>query len=167
MIGNKFNSNAVPIYWKSKTIPNVCKSPKDAETKNLNRLVDTSRYMANQLGFVLFGRNAKSSIGVRIFTDSLPLLESVASIHRVDERLMQDLVDYLKEKLEKCEVESYSWLDSGDMLADILTKDMKETQDMIEILWRSKFRLFDHRDNLVTFKNNEFRITNKKLKNKQ
>ena len=121
--------------------------------------------MANQVGFILFGKEKKSEIKVRIFTDSLPLLESIASIHRVDERLMQDFIDYLKEKLQTGEVESFSWLDSRDMLADVMTKDMRETQDMVEVLWRNKFRLFNHHNNLVIYSNNEFKIMNRKLKN--
>ena len=165
LLGHKNRDTAVAVYWKSKTIKNVCKSPKDAETRNISQLVDNARYIANQIGFVLFGKKGKNAIPVKIFTDSLPLLESIASIHRVEEKLMQDWVDFLKEKLESREVNQYSWLDSDDMLADMLTKDMKETNDMLEILWRNKFRLYDNSDNLVTFKKNEFCISNRKLKN--
>ena len=43
-------------------------------------------------------------------------LESIASIHRVEEKLMQDCVD-LKEKLETGEVEQFSWLDSDNMIS--------------------------------------------------
>ena len=121
--------------------------------------------MANQIGFILFGKHSKKTIDVRIFTDSLPLLESIASIHRVDEKLMQDCVDYLKEKLETGEVAQYSWLDSDDMIADMMTKEMRESNDMVEILWKNRFRLFRNADNLVTHANNEFKISNRKLKN--
>ena len=78
---------------------------------------------------------------------------------------MMDLIDYLKEKLETQEVETYSWLDSGDMMADMMTKDMQESQDMLEVLWRNKFRFYKNTDNLVSFSNNEFKISNRKLKN--
>ena len=111
----------------------------------------------------MFGKESRASIGV--FTDSLPLLESIASIHRVEEKLMQDCVDYLKEKLETGEVEQFSWLDSDDMISDMMTKEMKESNDMLEILWKNRFRLFKHSDNLVKYVNNEFKISNRKLKN--
>ena len=65
LLGNGHTSSAVLIYWKSKIIKRVCKSPKDAETRNLNRLVDNARYMVNQASFVLFGKDEKEKVGVK------------------------------------------------------------------------------------------------------
>ena len=89
----------------------------------------------------------------------------IASIHHVEERLLQDWVDYLKERLETKDVEFYSWLDTDDMLADMLTKEMKESSDMIEILWKNHFRLYRSADNKVAYANHEFKISNRKIKN--
>ena len=101
----------MPILWKSKLIHKVCKSPKDAETINMGILADISRYAANQVEQLLTGKNSKDNplIKVKLFTDSLGTLESIASTHQVERRMMRsDLAD-LKQKLELEEFSCYCW----------------------------------------------------------
>ena len=61
-------------------------------------------------------------------------------------------------------MESYSWLDTKDMIADILTKECKENDAITEILSKGKFRVASNEENLVHFENGEFMLENVKIK---
>ena len=154
-----------PIYWKTKTIKQVCHSAKDAETRNLMKLVNDSVYLAKSIEQLMFGETG-GKIPVKLFTDSRPTLESIASSKQVERKLLRNAVADLKEKLVENEVESYSWLDTKDMIADILTKECKENDDIVKILIEGKLRIALNEDNLVHYENEEFRLENVKIKNK-
>ena len=81
LLGNKKSDKAIAIYWKSKTVRQVCHSAKDAETRNIVKLVDTSRFMTNQIEEMLFEK--KKKIPIKIFSDSIPTLESIASTSKL------------------------------------------------------------------------------------
>ena len=163
LLGNRKSHKAAPIYWKTKTIKQVCHSAKDAETRNLMKLVDDSVYLAKGIEQLMFG-NKGGKIPVKLFTDSRPTLESIASTKQVKRKLLRNTVSDLKEKLAEQEVESYSWLDTKDMVADILTKECKENDDITEILSEGKLRVAPNEDNMVHFENGEFKLENVKVK---
>ena len=98
MLGNKNTDRVSPIYWKSKQIPKVCHSAKDAETRNIMTNVDTAVYLSQQLSILLFEKS-ESKIPVRVYTDSLPLLESIASPRQVDQHLLRNTMTDSKQKL--------------------------------------------------------------------
>ena len=106
-------------------------------------------------------------IPVKLFTDSRPTLESVASSKQVERKLLRSAVADLKEKLVEKQMESYNWLDTEDMIADILTKECKENDDIIKILIEGKLRVASNEDNLVHFENEEFKLENVKIKDKR
>ena len=60
--------NVLPIFWKSKNIQKVCHSSKEAETKNILKLVDESLYQAKMVEQVLFRNRRK--VMVDLYTDS-------------------------------------------------------------------------------------------------
>ena len=99
MLGNTSNNSAVPLYWKSKTIAQVCHSAKDAETRSLVKLVDDSKYMAQQLEQLCYG-SVNGRIPVKLFTDSRPTLESIASTRQVEKKFLRNSIADLKSKLE-------------------------------------------------------------------
>ena len=175
LLGNRKNDRVVPILWKSKLIKQVCHSPKDAETKNMVTVVDLACHAANQISQMLLGEDVKSwqngvdiknRMPVKIFTDSLATLESVASTHQVERRLMRSSIADLKQKLEENEVESYGWLQDEDMVADILTKDMRDKFGLDEIIKENRFRCVTSSDNTVTAEGGEFIMKGRKLKDK-
>ena len=165
LLGNKFSKKASPLYWKSKSIRQACHSAKDAETRILVKLVDTSRFMTDQLEELLFGKK-KNILPIKLFTDSIPTLESIASTRQVEQRLLKNCYSELKDRLENGEVESYVWLDTNDMVSDIFTKDCKENLDIVDITRENVFRLANNEDNLVKFADGEISINNRKEKNK-
>ena len=83
--------------------------------------VDTAVYLSHQLSILLFG-NVKQRIPVRVYTDSLPLLEIIASSKQVDQRHLRKTMVDLKQKLIDGEVSSYSWIDTKSMTVDVHTK---------------------------------------------
>ena len=84
---NEEMTRPVPIYWKSKTIARVCYSSKDTETINISKMMDDAIYAARQIETLHYGDN-KRRIKVRLFTDSEPTLESIASSKQVERKTL-------------------------------------------------------------------------------
>ena len=161
----------MPIFWKSKLIKKIYKSPKDAETVNLSILADVSRHTANQVDQLLFGKIIRegdtSSIKVKLFTDSLGSLESVTSTHQVERRMMRSDIADLKQKLETREIFSrYCWLQDKNILADILTKERKEKFGLDNLLKENKLSVLKTEDNCVKCEEGEIMITRRNLRDK-
>ena len=162
LLGSKSTYNAVPIFWKSKTIRKVCHSSKAAETRNLYKLADDAVFFATQLGQLLFGKAIKDSmaLSVGLFTDSKTLLDSISSTKQVEERLLRNTITDLKEKLEDNSVEFYSWLETKEVIADILTKECKDHPEVHNIFLENKFCHARSEKNLVSYVNGEIRMRN-------
>ena len=103
---------------------------------------------------------------VKLFTDSLGTLESVASTHQVERRMMRADISDLKQKLELGEVHQYCWLQDERMLADILTKEKKEKLGLDDLLKENKLDLIKFQDNAVKYIDGEVKITGRKLQEK-
>ena len=159
MLGNRNTNIVSPIYWKSKQIPKVCHSAKDAETRNIMTNVDTAVYLSQQLSILLFGKS-EVRIPVKVYTDSLPLLESIASSRQVIQRLLRNTMNDLKQKLIDGDVQSYSWIDTKSMIADILTKEGGEIEAILEVIPENTFKKSNSCQNMVVFKENEMMLQN-------
>ena len=85
---NTAMTRASPIYWKAKQIERVCHSSKDAETLNVSRMVDDSAFAASQLEMLVYG-DWKRRIPVKLFTDSVSTLESIASSKKVERKSLR------------------------------------------------------------------------------
>ena len=164
MIANKKTKKAVPVYWKSKQISRTVHSSKDAETLNLAKLVDDSVFVARQLEILLFGVY-KGTIPVRLFTDSEPTLESIASTRPIETKRLRNQVQELKEVLLNGEVDSYAWLSTKDMLADVLTKEMRMNKDVEDLMMKNAFHLVESSVNKVQAMEDELRMTNIRNRN--
>ena len=103
MLTNKEMTRASPIMWKSKQIERVCQSSKDAETLAMLKMVDEITYMSMQIETILYGEYQKR-IPVKIYTDSEPLLESIASSKQIDRKNLRRVIEGLKEKLVDGEI---------------------------------------------------------------
>ena len=73
---------------------------------------------------------------------------------------MRNVVTDLKEKLEDGLVESYSWLETKDMVADVLTKECKNNGDVDDILIDNVWKNVKNEDNLVSCMNGEIQLRN-------
>ena len=68
----------------------------------------------------------------------------------------------LKSKLEDKAIQSYSWLESKEMIADLLTKEGVNAEDILDILHENVFK--QAMDNFVTFIIGEIRKENDSVK---
>ena len=159
MLGNKYNDNVSPLFWKSKQIQKVCHSAKDAETRNVMAMVDTSLYLKQQLSMLLFGKS-EHEIPLYVYTDSRPLLDSIASTKQVDQRLLRNTMMDLNKRLEDKEVTSYSWIGTKAMVADILTKESGEIENILEVMRENIFRKAHSQQNRVVWENGEIVMKN-------
>ena len=74
---------------------------------------------------------------------------------------MRSSIANLKQKLEQNEVDSYGWIQDDEMVADILTKDMKDKFGLNEVVMENRLRCITSDDNKVTAEDGEFVMTRK------
>ena len=71
----------------------------------------------------------------------------------------------MKDSLYENRVTSFSWLDGEkDMVADVMTKECKDNNDLADIILRSKFRNAFSEDNMVKNKDGEIKMFNRRNK---
>ena len=71
----------------------------------------------------LYG-DIKEWIPFKFITYSEPTLESKASSRQVERKLLRMKVKDLKDKCLECEVLTYTWLPTGDMMIDYMTMEI-------------------------------------------
>ena len=98
------------------------------------KLIDETMYQGSVVEQILFGGEKK--VEVKIFTDSKPLLDSVASSKQVEKKMMRPVIADMKEKLIDGSVGSYRWIETKKMVADLLTKEKLDTVDMDDIIFK-------------------------------
>ena len=146
---NTEESKVVPIIWKAKTIPTVCKSAKAAETRSVDKAIEDAVYVARCVREVYTGDRGEAQIDVEVVTDSQPLLDSIESTRQIDDKLLRPTIKSMKQMLDAKMIKRIRWCDTDVMVADILTKagapltevvrNIMETNQMID-LYHSKKR---------------------------
>ena len=119
--------------WKAKQIERVGHSSKDAETLDMSKLVDEITYMAMQIETIMFG-DYEQRMPVRIYTDSEPLLESIASSRQIERKNLRMTVQGLKERLMEGDVKLYQWISTKEMWSDGLTKEMEMAEGVRRLM---------------------------------
>ena len=138
-----------PILWKAKTIPTVCKTVKDAETRAADKCVEDSIYIARCIKEVYTGLRGDSQIQVDICTDSQSLVDSLESSKQIDSKLLRPIIKFMKQMLDSKMINIVRWIDTEVCMADILTKparcaltakvmDVLRTGNMMDLTWTSK-----------------------------
>ena len=74
--------------------------------------------------------------------------------------LRNSIVDF-KEDLEQGLVESYSWLATKDMLADVLTKECRKNDQIVDVLSKNNFKDSKSKKNKVVLGDGEIKLMNK------
>merc|ERR1712002_293734 len=118
-------------------------------------VVDDANNVTDQLKVLL-----NTEVKVKIFTDSRPLLETLGSTSQIAEKGLRKSIAYLKEQLKLGKVESYSWIEGNEIIADILTKTGSKREELEEIMNEGYFKhaLNDH--NCVKNHEGEIKIEN-------
>ena len=126
-----------PLNWKSKTIQQVCKSVKTAETRSLELGCEDSIFISRMFHEICSGEIG-GQIDVNMKIDSRTLLDSLISTKQVEEKTMRHIVAWMKQQLEAKTVTKVDWVCSEDMLADVFTKTNVKTDDIIEAVTKGK-----------------------------
>ena len=127
-----------PLAWKSKTIQQVWKSVKTAETRSLERGIEDAIYLARMLNEIYTGKVSESQVPVEIKIDSKTLLDSIGSTKQVDEKTIRHLVAWIKQQKEEGKVRNIDWVCSEEMLADIFTKSNVKSNAILSVMSKGK-----------------------------
>ena len=140
-VGGRFiglvNANGVcaPLAWKSKTIQQVCKSVKTAETRSLERGMEDSIYLVRIIKEIYSGKVSKAQLPVIINIDSKTLLDSLNSSKQIDEKTVRHLIAWIKEQRdEERTIQSINWVKSAEQVADVFTKKNVKTDIILTVV---------------------------------
>ena len=121
------------------------------------RMVDEITYMSMQIETLLYGSYEKR-MPVKVYTDSEPLLESIASSKQIDRKNLRRVIEGLKEKLVDGEIVAYQWIPTKEMWSDGLTKEMEMAEGVRNLLNTGKCEIRKEELNKVVCENNEIRM---------
>ena len=86
---------ASQLNWKSKTIQQVCKSVKSAETRSLEQALEDSIYTSRIISEIMTGKPGKH-IPVEHRIDSKTLLDSIVSTKTIEEKSTRYFLAWIK-----------------------------------------------------------------------
>ena len=127
-----------PLIWKSKTIQQVCKSVKTAETRSLERGLEDSIYLARMYQEIYTGQVSEAQFPVDVKIDTKTLLDSLHSTKQIDEKTTRHLIAWIKEQMESGKVRHIDWVCSEDMIADVFTKANVKTDLILSVIQEGK-----------------------------
>ena len=131
-----------PLIWKSKTIQQVCKSVKSAETRSLEKGMEDGIYLARTIQEI-YGLH--KIIPVVVNTDSKTLYDSLTSTKRVEEKTIRHLVAWMKQQVEEEKtVEKVNWVASDEQIADVFTKKNVKTLPILNVVTSGNIKVQNH-----------------------
>ena len=131
-----------PLAWKSKTIQQVCKSVKTAETRSLEKGMEDSIYLARIIKEIYSGLVSTNQIPIEINIDSKTLLDSLNSSRQVEEKTVRHLIAWIKQqKDEDKTVEKINWVSSAEQIADVFTKKNAKTEVILTVVTEGNLML--------------------------
>ena len=125
LLESKSSCKANIFSWKTKKIARVCRSVKGAETRALENGLDEAIHFARMTKEIYDGVvNLKQpkQVDVEAKTDNQGLWENLNNTRQCDEKMLRNSIALIKEMLEKKEVDTVDWVETDNMLADVLTK---------------------------------------------
>ena len=126
----------------------------------MQRLVDDSRYQASVLDQLLF--DDKKKVSVEIVTDSEPLLDSIGSTKQIEEKMLCDTIQDMKNMLEDRSIDNFRWISTKAMIADCLTKEKKDMLDLMKIVDENRYDRIDIQQKKVVCVDGEVKLTLRK-----
>ena len=133
-------NTCAPIAWNSSRISRIANNTLEAETLACSAAMDEAISIKDTLEEIF--RLQRNSIPINVFVDSNSLDESLKSTTAVDNKRLRRDVARIKENLEKRFITSVSWVPSGEMLADAMTKQGVNTANMQVVLQSGKLQAF-------------------------
>ena len=111
------------LAWQSRKLKQVVKSTLTAETLALQELIEVAYMMSFTRNLRLVQQN--EVLPVKCVTDSKSSLDAVYSSKTLTEKRLKIELCAICESLEKREIQSVTWVNSSDQLADCLTTEVK------------------------------------------
>ena len=126
------NGDCAPLIWKSKTIQQVCKSVKSAETRSLEKGMEDGIYLALVIQEIY---GVSNIIPVEVNTDSKTLFDSLTSSKQVEEKTIRHLIAWMKQQVEEEKsVDKVNWVSSDEQIADVFTKKNVRTSAILKVV---------------------------------
>ena len=126
------NGDCSPLIWKSKTIQQVCKSVKSAETRSLEKGMEDGIYLAQIIQEIY---ETSEKIPVEVNTDSKTLYDSLTSSKQVEEKTIRHLIAWMKQQIEEEKsVDRVNWVCSDEQIADVFTKKSVKTSAILSVV---------------------------------
>jgi len=125
LLESKDSQKANLFSWKTKKISRVCRSVKGAETRSLEDGLDEAIHFARMTREIyddVVNLKDPKQIEVEALTDNQGLWENLNNTRQCDEKMLRNSIALIKEMIDKHEVSSVDWVETHNMLADILTK---------------------------------------------
>lgn len=113
-----------PIFWQTRKIRRVVKSTHSAETLALLECAETAVYLANLLQEV----SGCAKLKIKCFVDNKSLVDALHSCKSVEDKRLRIDIAVLRDMLEQGEIDEIFWVESGQQLADCLTKKGASTE---------------------------------------
>ena len=120
------------IHWRSRSIKRIATSTLAGEALAVSDLIGDIIYTKAVLQEI-FG-DSVSNVPSHIFTDSKNLDKSISSFKMVDDRRLRTELAYIKEVLDKGEIQDLSWISGHQMLANCLTKRGASADSLLKVL---------------------------------
>ena len=130
-----------PLAWKSKTLQQVCKSVKSAETRSLERGLEDGIYLARIIKEIYSGTVSEEQIPVEAKIDSKTLYDSLNSSKQVDEKTIRHLIAWIKQQKDNKTVHDIKWVCSQEQLADVFTKKNVRTDSILTVVTEGNLML--------------------------
>ena len=124
------NGLLAPIFWRSKKLVRVTKSPLASETSAASEAADAGLFIASMIADIF--RKTKLPT-VHCFTDNKSLVDSAMNTKMPTDRKLRVDVARIREMLENKEI-TLSWIDGQRQLANSLTKSGASTDLLLQTL---------------------------------
>ena len=73
-------------------------------------------------------------IPVIVYTDSKPTIESIYSTRQVERKTVRHVIQLMMDVLDRGEVNEFNYVNTKEMLADVLTKDSVRNTELHDIV---------------------------------
>ena len=130
-LSDKKEEQVNAIHWKGRTIPQVSKSAKSAETRAMDSCADDAVDLARIVKQIYSGKKGRSQIEVTMKSDSKSLKDTLESTKQIDEKYLRPVVQNIKDMITRREIGRVDWVESAACHADILTKKSAKGSDKV------------------------------------
>ena len=105
--------------------------------------MDDAIYFAHLVKEIYTGVKSSDQILVIVYKDSKPTIESIYSTRQVERKTVRHVIQSMKDALDRGEVREFKYVNTKEMLADVLTKDSVRSTELHETV-KSRSLLREH-----------------------